>query len=467
MGVSGFLTRFMRRLPFLTALALLLLVPAADAATRHVVRGRGFGHGVGFSQYGAYGYAQHAWRYRDILHHYYTGTSIGRTSVGRVRVLLQSSRSSVRFRGASRLAGVRALDKRRTYTVRPSGGLLGLYRAGKLRGRYRMLRVYRKGGSVRLLGGAMNGIRNGRYHGSLDLRPGASGGVTAINRIKLDQYVLGVVAGEMPSSWDMEALKVQAVAARTYAVATRKRGEAFDLYPDTRSQVYKGVAGETYASNKAVRATARQVVTADGSPIVTYYFSTSGGETENVENSFLGSAPLSWLVAVDDPYDDISPRHTWRLSFSTSRMDAKLGRYSPGTFQRIKVLRRGVSPRIVRARVYASGGTRTISGPTLRSRLDLYDTWASFTSVSTSQVRYRAAWASVLGRASLPLSLHGTFTPAPHDRRLAVERRRRGRWVRVATVRAGPGGRYAVNVPRRGVYRVRAGSVAGPAVRVS
>jgi stage II sporulation protein D len=458
----------MRRVLFLTALPFLLLAPAADAATRHVVRGRGFGHGVGMSQYGAFGYAQHAWSYGDILHHYYTGTSIRKTSVGRVRVLLQASRSSVRFRGASRLAGVRALDKRRTYTVRPSGGLLGLYRGGKLKGRYRMLRVYRAGSSVRLLGGAINGIRNGRYHGSLDLRPGASGGVTAINRIKLDQYVLGVVAGEMPSSWDAEALKAQAVAARTYAVATRKRDEVFDLYPDTRSQVYKGVAGETFASNAAVRATARRVVTtADGAPIVTYYFSTSGGETENVENSFLGAAPLSWLIAVDDPYDGISPRHTWRLNFSTSRMDAKLGRYSPGTFQKIEVLKRGVSPRIVRARVYASRGTRNITGPTLRSRLGLYDTWASFTTVSTSQVHYGSAWTAVLATRRLPLTLHGVFTPAPRGGRLAVERRSRGHWRRVGTASTGRGGRYAVNVRRRGLYRVRAGSVAGPAVRVS
>ena len=138
----------MRRL-LLIVLTLLLLAPAADAATRVTVRGRGFGHGIGMSQYGAYGYAQHGRSYRDILSHYYTGTSIARTHVGRVRVLLQSSRRSVSFRGASRLAGVRALDKRKTYTVHRSGGLLGLYRAGKLRGRYRMLRVYRGGGSVR------------------------------------------------------------------------------------------------------------------------------------------------------------------------------------------------------------------------------------------------------------------------------------------------------------------------------
>ena len=456
----------MRRL-LLIVLTVLLLAPAADAATRVTVRGRGFGHGVGMSQYGAYGYAQHGRSYRDILSHYYTGTSIARTHVGRVRVLLQSSRRSVSFRGASRLAGVRALDKRKTYTVRLSGGLLGLYRAGKLRGRYRMLRVYRGGGSVRLLGGAINGIRSGRYHGSIDLRSGASGGVTAINRIKVDQYVLGVVAGEMPSSWDLEALKAQAVAARTYALATRKHGGTFDLYPDTRSQVYKGVAGEAASSNAAVRATSREVVTFGGKPIVTYYFSTSGGHTEDIQNSFLGADPEPYLVGVDDPYDGISPRHKWSLTLTSGEIDSELGGYSPGRFRKIKVLKRGVSPRIVRARVYATGGTRTITGPTLRSRLGLYDTWAYFSTVSTSQVHYGSAWASVLGRKSIPLSLAGSFTPAPRSHRLTLERRVHGRWRRVATVRTARDGSYAVNVRRRGVYRVRAGSVAGPRARVS
>jgi stage II sporulation protein D len=456
----------MRRLT-LTVLGLLLLAPAADAATRHVVRGRGFGHGVGMSQYGAYGFALHGVSYREILAHYYTGTRLARTHTRRVRVLLQASRRSVRFRGASRLAGVRALDRRATYTVRPSGGLLGLFRGHRLRGRYRMLRVYRRGGFVRLMGGAINGISGGRYRGSIDLVPGASGGVTAINRIKLDQYVLGVVAGEMPSSWDLEALKAQAVAARTYALATRKHGAPFDLYPDTRSQVYEGVAGETPTSNAAVRGTARQVVTFDGVPIVTYYFSTSGGHTENVENSFLGSDPEPYLVGVDDPYDGIAPRHKWRLTFTTDQMESKLGGYSPGRFERIEVLKRGVSPRIVRARVYGTRGTRTITGPTLRSRLGLYDTWAYFTTVTMSQVRYGSAWASVFGRRSIPLSLAGAFTPAPRRGRLVLERRSGRRWRRVATLRTARDGRYAVSVTRRGVYRVRAESVAGPAVRVS
>ena len=104
---------------------------------------------------------------------------------------------------------------------------------------------------MRLLGPALNSISDGLYRGAIEIRPDV-GGVTAINVIDLDPYVKGVVAGEMPSSWPLEALKVQAVAARTYALATRKTTGTFDQYPDTRSQVYKGVAGESVRSNAAV-----------------------------------------------------------------------------------------------------------------------------------------------------------------------------------------------------------------------
>ena len=82
--------------------------------------------------------------------------------------------------------------------------------------------------------------------------------------IKVDPYIQGVVPGEMPSTWHMEALKVQAVAARTYALATSLDGGVFDLYPDTRSQVYKGVSGETSRTNSAVAATTNEVVEYQG-----------------------------------------------------------------------------------------------------------------------------------------------------------------------------------------------------------
>jgi stage II sporulation protein D len=449
----------MRRALLLTTLALLLVpVAGARASTRWTVRGGGFGHGVGMSQYGAYGYAQHTWTYDAILRHYYQGAQVASASSRKVRVLLGTDRRTVRFRGADRLAGVRDLRPSTTYTARRSGSRVALNAGRKRVGTYRLVRAYRRGGTVRFLGRTMNGVRNSRFHGAFDVRPG----LWVINRVGLDDYVKGVVSGEMPSSWAPEALKAQAVAARTYAVATRKVGGVFDLYPDTRSQVYQGVAGETFGTNTAVRATRGRIVTYDGGPIVTYYFSTSGGETENVEYSFFGALPKPYLRAVDDPYDGISPRHRWRFRFSSSRLDARLG--APGRLRKVKVLKRGASPRIVRARVYGTRGSRTLNGAQIRSRLGLYDTWAYFTRVSTSQAA--SVHFARTSRSYRPRRLEGAFVPAPRGRRIRVELRVGKRWKRVGTVRTSPRGSYRVDVRRAGLYRVRAGSVAGPATRV-
>ena len=84
-------------------------------------------------------------------------------------------------------------------------------------------------------------------------------------------------------------------------------------------------------------------------PAVTYYFSTSGGQTENIEFSFIGALSKPWLVSVPDPYDNQSPYHRWTVRFSAARLDRALG--APGAFKRLKVTERGESPRVVKAKV--------------------------------------------------------------------------------------------------------------------
>ena len=447
--------------------ALLLILPLilaspAEGATRWVVTGGGWGHGVGMSQYGAYGFAQNGRGYRQILRHYYQGTQIGSAAGRRVRVLLQASDPYVRVRGATRAGGER-LNPSSIYKVSPSRGGLTLSKGRKVVARFdEPFTAYRPDEPIRLMGPAINGVNDGLYRGKMEIRAGAEGGVTAINVIKVDPYIQGVVPDEMPPSWHMEALKAQAVAARTYALATSLSGGVFDLYPDTRSQVYGGVGAETGRTNQAVEATANEVVDYDGGIVTTYFFSTSGGHTENVENSFIGADPQPWLKGVKDPYDDISPRHRWRQNFSTARLGAALG--ARGKLRKVRVIKRGVSPRIVRARVYGSGGTRTISGPTIRARLGLYDTWAYFTKVSSSGAQ-RSAWRpTAYGTRFGPQVLQGVFDPAPRRRRLAVERREGRRWKRVAVITTTRRGRYRAKLERDGFYRVRRGAVAGPSV---
>jgi stage II sporulation protein D len=454
----------MRRLLVLTLLAGLLAVPcAAQAAATVVVRGAGFGHGIGMSQYGAYGFAQHGWGYRQILGHYYVNTSIGTAPSRPVRVLLQPGDPYIRFRGASVASGGERLNPTVLYKVTPAGGgLVTLTGGGKKVGTFKPpLRVSRTGHTVRLMGRALNGVNGGLYRGALEIRSASSRSVMAVNSLAIDDYVKGVVPGEMPASWAPDALRAQAVAARTYALATAKTGGSFDQYPDTRSQVYRGKSAEMPTSNQAVADTARQIVTYDGAPAVTYFFSTSGGKTEDVENSFVGSAPKPWLKSVDDPYDTISPKHRWTARFSAKSLGSRLG--VPGSYQKIRVIQRGESPRIVRARVYGSKGTKLLTGPQIRSRLGLNDTWAYFSTVSSSQTR--AARSASTG-AVRRLEIDGTFDPAPRGRRLLLERRRGHHWKRVARVATTAHGRYHAAVAGTGVYRVRWGGVAGPAVRV-
>jgi SpoIID/LytB domain protein len=278
------------------------------------------------------------------------------------------------------------------------------------------------------------------------------------------------VPGEMPSSWALEALKVQAVAARSYALATRKVGGVFDLYPDTRSQVYRGVKGESVRSDAAVKDTAGRIVTYAGTPAVTYYFSTSGGHTENIEFSFVGSLSKPWLVGVPDPYDTQSPYHRWTVRLSEAALDRALR--APGRFKRIKVLERGVSPRVVRAQVVGTRGTRSVTGPQIRSALGLRDTWFTDYRVSTSSSRTPTAGRAWSGRSASWLArprarvLAGQFQPVPRAHVLGIERKVGGQWRFVQRTRTSRSGRYGVTLARSGVYRVAYGAVKGPPVRV-
>jgi stage II sporulation protein D len=122
------------------------------------------------------------------------------------------------------------------------------------------------------------------------------------------------------------------------------------------------------------------VLTYDGEVITAFFFSTSGGRTEDVQNVFRGSGPKPYLVSVPDPFDRISPYHRWPdpPTFSGARLGRLLGLDGPVTD--VAVVRRGTSPRVIEARVTTTSGRRsTFSGATLRSSLGLRDTWFTVT----------------------------------------------------------------------------------------
>jgi stage II sporulation protein D len=495
-------------------LTLLAAAPAADAASRLVIKGRGFGHGIGMSQYGALGYAQHGFGYADILRRYYTDTAVSQLGQAPdVRVLLQSGKRSL-ITGAV-AAGEKKLDPARVYaasaapagagiTLRsPTGRKLGTYPAP-------LRFAAPSGGSLQLRANAANGLANGRYRGALEISP-SSRGVMAVNTVGLEDYVRGVISAESPAGWPAEALKAQAVAARTYAVTTNagSANDGFDQYADTRSQMYKGIAAEFPATDAAVQATAGEVVTQAGTPVTTYFFSTSGGHTENVEFSFVGALPRPWLKGVDDPFDSTSPKHTWGpITLSASRVKTRLRGLIRGSFRGIRVLQRGASPRIVRAQVIGTTGVTSVTGPELRRRFGLNDTWATFTYVSSKPEKTPSPVAPEPAPASPPApppvaaapgtgSGGSSSSPRPEDQTAegsggaaassvrhrrpvlagVIDRARRGQtirvqqridggWRTVGVTVAKATGRYRATLAGAGTFRVVWGDVAGPTVRV-
>lgn len=233
-------------------------------------------------------------------------------------------------------------------------------------------------------------------------------------KVPLERYVRGVISAEMSASWPLAALEAQAVASRTYALSAHAGGSRFDVYSDTRSQVYRGKAAETAATNAAVKDTAGQIVLFDGKIATTYFFASSGGMTENIENSFLGSQPQPWLRGVPDPYEGSTS--DWKISMSFAAAAAQLHGLVRGTFRGIEVLKRGVSPRIVSANVLGSRGATPVTGPQLAGALGLGSTWAYFSVKSGTTIKRepdRSGQAAPATPAPAPAPAPPSVTPGP------------------------------------------------------
>jgi SpoIID/LytB domain protein len=338
------------------------------ASPTFVVSGRGWGHGVGLAQWGAYGFAQQGATYEEILGHYYQGTTLGQAQVARVRVLLAQ--------GKQRLT----VASEAPFTVRDGIGQLWHLAAGphafgpgfRLK-TTDLSQVQQLPGPLLFLPGTSPLRLEGRpYRGQLQASA-ANGALRAVNNVGLEAYLFGVVPSEMPNTWLSEALKAQAVAARSYALAVRKTGSWFDLYPDTRSQVYRGIAGEKPSTTAAVQETAGEVVLYAGRVATTYFFSSSGGRTSAAAEVWPSSTAIPYLVSVDDPYDTLSPHHRWGpFVVKSQRLARALGargrlvdvRMSTGPSGRVKTLT-GVG----------SQGESSVTGADVRRALGLRSTW--------------------------------------------------------------------------------------------
>ena len=372
--------------------------PTTPPDASFTFHGRGWGHGVGLSQYGARGRSLAGWDAARILKHYYQGTRLTVVKRRGLRVLLSPRRTSAAVTSATpwRAIGARP-NGRRIMRLRPGV----TYRLRTLRdGRVALQRGAR---TVAVFTGAPRLQPTGRdgaiswgprrplsartYRGGLRAVPDGRG-FALVNLVGMEDYLKGVVPREMPASWGDDAysaLVAQAVAARSYALATMKPTSTYDVFDDTRSQVYGGRSGEDPRTSRAVEATRGTVLTYDGEVITAFFFSTSGGRTEAVQNVFRGSGPTPYLVSVPDPFDRRSPYHRWPdpPTFTGARLGRLLG--LDGPVRDVAVLRRGASPRVLEASVTtASGRQATFSGTSLRASLGLRDTWFSVTRDATA-----------------------------------------------------------------------------------
>jgi stage II sporulation protein D len=323
-------------------------------------------------QWGAQGYAQQGYTYDQILAAYYPGTTLGQATATTIRVLLASGKKTL------------TISSKKPIAVEDGDGIDHTLPAGATTLTPK-LELAVDGGPKQALDppltfspAAGTSLTLGhRYRGRI-LVDVASKKLRAINLLPLQQYLYGVVPAEMPSTWLPAALQAQAVAARSYALASRRAGAPFDVYGDGRSQAYLGVSAETPAGKQAVDVTAGEVLLYNGDVALTLFSSSTGGWTQAAADAF-GSPGRPYLVSVRDPYDSISPYHDWGPVPVTAKtlgsalgvvgriVDATVKRHPSRRAKTLKItsLSRG------------SQLTATIGGATFASALGLRSTWFS------------------------------------------------------------------------------------------
>lgn len=415
---------------------------ASAAAPTFSISGAGYGHGIGLSQYGAKGYAEQGWKGEAIATRYYPGTTIGTVSDPTITVNIDPGKTSAnegftqsswRLRAGTgsdlMVNGSRALtaDGIWTFTrvsattfqaTSPNGTVYGPWTEGTP--------ITAKGAStlIEVLDGS--GIYDWtrvRYRGAITFKAHATSSLLgALNVLPMQDYLKGVVPRESPAYWHMEALKAQAIVARSYAYfdATKPKPLDAEMYCTTWDQAYSGHSRynattaswemlEQTSSNTAVDATKGKYVKYGSAVVQTFFHSSSGGHTANIEDVWLGSAPQPYYRGVADPYVGTS-NNPWTppVSIDGLAMATKLaarisgepaGAGSTWWVKSLGLERAYPSGYVRRVDVTWTNGTLTqvtqdVSGDTFRSALGLKSTKffinSPFTRISSGD-RYETA----------------------------------------------------------------------------
>ena len=359
-----------------------------------VIEGRGYGHGIGMSQYGAQGAARKGLSYKQIVRFYYpktklainrgflrvlltddyTDTVIVRKAAGltvrdlgdRKKFKLPTSKAISQWRivpaaGRPARSAVQYRDKRGWHRWRVPGRVL-LRGDGEFR-RPGPLAVIMPDGSAQAFRGA---IRSASPSPSSKTRD-------TVNVLRIQNYLKGVIPVEMPASWSQPALRAQAVAARSYALHLKRRDARahYDICDTTSCQVYEGYGVETTATNNAVRASSGQTVEYNGEPALTMFSSSTGGWT--------ASGGVPYLRAHRDKYDRWSgnPMRSWTARIARSTFERAYP--SIGRLKSVRVIERNGhgawNGRAVKVALRGTSRTVRLSGTDLRSLLGLRSDW--------------------------------------------------------------------------------------------
>ncbi len=358
---------------------------AADPSTSprsgsFYVTGAGFGHGWGMSQYGAYGAARKGLTWKQILAFYYPKTvrqALPGTGTIRVWVTADSD-GTLGFKPA---AGAKISDGSKSYRL-PTGSAYATWRISRSGAGYKLShkssggswktrstglgtgtwKVTSSSGSLRLV--LPSGSTRG-YRGALSLIKRGSSGRT-VNTVSMENYVRAVVPSEMPTSWHPNAVRAQAVAARTYGAFLRARSASsgYDICDTTSCQVYRGSDNETADGDAAVAATAHVIMAFGGKPAYTQFTSSNGGQ--------ITTGDYSYQIAQKDPYDGLIKSQTWSKTISASRLGSAFG---VGKAKRVQVTKRDGygkwGGRVTTIKITGTKRSVTVSGTTFKGKFGM------------------------------------------------------------------------------------------------
>jgi SpoIID/LytB domain protein len=366
-------------------------VPTADAAETTIkplnstitIVTAGWGHGVGMSQYGAYGAAKAGLNYSKILAFYYPGTKEAKLADNEsIRVWIKADTDhALHFKVDS---GLTVKDSTGKKKVLPTGSKYKQWRIS-YSGSSRKLCYKNASGRWVAYSTGLNAKKSWyvyntsskvvtvnlpgfsrKYRGETELAWNGGSPIT-VNTVSMEDYLRGVVPSEMPASWSTEAIKAQAVAARSYAARYKqnlKGKKAYDICNTTSCQVYYGASNEDSRTDAAIKATAGIVLKYQDTIAYTMFSSSNGG------HSAKGDYP--YLTAHEDPYDDDMLNQYRLYTFTSAEIQKKFP--SIGTFKSITLKRDGTGQfggRVTEAKITGSKGSKTISGGTFKSTFGL------------------------------------------------------------------------------------------------